>query len=160
MRTARQDSVPPPVCEPAGLTYRVLLKAIYTAEAAQYRIHAWSRNRGQRLARLIRTAWPAGGPVLFLVSLCLLAACLLALEDLVPAMMFLLAGCSALVAFVVLAHRSAIERPLLHSDVDAGGTRPIEVLDARRRHIQHDNAERPVEDEGFASQGFLNRPWG
>lgn len=101
------QAAPSPNDAPPGLVSRLVLGAGWGLGAAQQRARMHGREGWRALVCLVRMLWLAGRPVLFLVSLCLGAAGLLALVDGLLGIMFLLAGFSALSAFAVLARRPA-----------------------------------------------------
>jgi hypothetical protein len=103
-----------PTDDKAGhLVYCVALRAIYRLEAAHFMAQLVARKGWWVSARLMETFWLAGRPVLFLYLLCLAAAGLLAPVDSVPAIAFLIAGCSAVIAFALLARPSALNQRTL-----------------------------------------------
>ena len=93
----------------------VVLRAIYALESAHFRVQLIGRNGLRAFTHVMKTFWLAGRPVLFLYLLCLVAAGLFAPIDAVPAIAFLIAGCSAVIAFVYLARPSLADQPILES---------------------------------------------
>jgi len=112
--------VPPRLLEPpmdgaADLMCCMVLRAIYAWEAAQFRAQCVGRKGWRAGTHLVEQFWLAGRPVLFLYLLCLVAAGLFAPVDAVPAIAFLIAGCSAVIAFAYLARPSLVDQPILES---------------------------------------------
>jgi hypothetical protein len=97
--------------ETSGLACALALRAIYALAAAHERIRSGEQVGRRGWAHLARVLCPAARPVLFLATLCLIAAGALAFVDRTPALMFLLAGCAAVVGFVILARRPAADPP-------------------------------------------------
>jgi hypothetical protein len=99
---------------PAPCLARCLaLKALYALDAARTGAWAWRRTVQGEWTQLSPLLCPAAGPILFLASLCVVAAGLFALVDGVPALVFLSAGCAAVGAYLVLLRRSAADpRPV------------------------------------------------
>jgi len=110
---------PPGLTEPqdsAGdLFCCVVLRAIYALESAHFRAQLVGRKGLRAFTHVMETFWLAGRPVLFLYLLCLVAAGLFAPIDAVPAIAFLIAGCSAVIAFVYLARSSLVNERVLES---------------------------------------------
>jgi membrane protein implicated in regulation of membrane protease activity len=102
----------------SGLVCCLALKAIYGLESAHYKIRAYGSMGCRGLTQLASILCPAGRPILFLVALCLVAAGSLALVDPIPAVMFLLAGCAAVVVFVSLARRPVVNQRTHRPDQD------------------------------------------
>jgi hypothetical protein len=91
----------------------VVLRAIYALESAHFRAQLVGRKGLRAFTHVLETFWLAGRPVLFLYLLCLVSAGLLAPIDAVPAIAFLIAGCSAIIAFVYLARPSLVDERIL-----------------------------------------------
>lgn len=103
-----QNSAGDPIC-------CVVLRAIYALESAHFRAQLVGRKGLRAFTHVMKTFWLAGRPVLFLYLLCLVAAGLFAPVDAVPAIAFLIAGCSAVIAFAYLARPSLVDQPILES---------------------------------------------
>ena len=110
---------PPGPTEPRNsaehLICGVLLRAIYALESAQFKAQLVGRKGLRAFTHVMETLWLAGRPVLFLYLLCLVAAGFFAPIDAVPAIAFLIAGCSAIIAFVYLARPSLVSKRILES---------------------------------------------
>jgi hypothetical protein len=119
---------PPGLVEPQNRAGDVIccavLRAIYALESAQFRAQLAGRKSLRALTHVMKTFWLAGRPVLFLYLLCLVAAGLLAPIDAVPAIAFLIAGCSAVIAFVYLARPSLVDERILESGDATMGADP------------------------------------
>lgn len=102
----------------SGLVCCLALKAIYSLDSAHYKVRTYGSTGRRALTHLASILCPAGRPVLFLVALCLVAAGSLALVDPIPAVMFLLAGCAAVVVFVSLARRPVVNQRTHRPDQD------------------------------------------
>lgn len=91
--------------ESPGFAWRLALNTLYAWDAAYFRAQVYVREKWRSFMRLLRVSWQAGRPVLFLVCLCLGAGVLFVPVDQTLGTIFLLAGSSALIAFVLLARR-------------------------------------------------------
>jgi hypothetical protein len=105
MKPASAESAEHSKDAPLGFGWRLALKAAYAIEAADYRAETYGRKGWHALTRLVQTLLQLGRPVLFLGLLCLVVAGSLAPVDGHLAVVFLLAGSVAFIAFVVLARR-------------------------------------------------------
>jgi hypothetical protein len=152
--------VPPRLAEPPmdrarDLTCCMVLRAIYALETAHFKVQVVGRKGWRASAQLVEAFCLAGRPVLFLYLLCLVAAGLLAPVGAVPAIAFLLAGCSAVVAFVVLARPSVETRRMQQS----GGTERCAGLfmapGSDEANVENPDAKRPAACEGIAENGLL-----
>ena len=117
--------IDPPMDGATDLMCCMALRAIYASEAAQFRAQCVGRKGWRACTHLVETFWLAGRPVLFLYLLCLVAAGLLAPVDAVPAIAFLIAGCSAIIAFACLARPSVVDQRILDSG-EVEGSEPIQ----------------------------------
>ena len=113
-------------------------------------------RRSQRLASLHSCdgnllAGRAAG--LFLYLLCLVAAGLFAPIDAVPAIAFLIAGCSAIIALVCLARPSLVDQPVLES---GAATRAAKL--PRASAPDATTTEDPDTDGRAACEGIARHP--
>lgn len=93
-----------------GVTYRLVLRIVGACDKDQSRAH-YNGGHGrlwQTCTCVAQMLWQSGRPVLFLDFLCLVAAGLLLFVDGVLAAVFLIAGCSALMGFVMVATAGSV----------------------------------------------------
>lgn len=96
------------------------LKALYALDVARSSAWAWRQTVQREWTQRSPRVCPAAGPILFLASLCAVAAGLFALVDGVPALVFLSAGCAAVGAYIVLLRRSAADPRQIRAGQDLG----------------------------------------